>query len=113
MNKIIGLILTIIYIIIFTNNENWFPEFLQIQNLIHESNSTYISPKAIDGILVCYLTAAFSVYFIMFTSHAMSNLSPKNSTSNSSVLKETAWIIIGYFLVGITFGILSIYKYSF
>ena len=113
MHKIIGILIGLIFIVIFTGNTNWFPEFFQVKDLISDPNSTYIPPKASTGIFACYLTSVFSVYFIMFPVHAADLISPKSSITNSPVLSRSIFLIFGYFLVGITFGILGIYKNSF
>jgi len=112
MNKVIGILVGVVFVSIFSGNTGWFPEFFQIKETIANFGSLYIRSKAYTGIYVCYLTSAFAVYFIMFPAHAMRLLSPKSAATSRSVLSEGIWVIVGYFLVGITFGILSIYKNS-
>lgn len=112
MNKVIGILTGVVFVSIFSGNTGWFPEFFQLKSIVESVSSLYIRSKALTGIYVCYVTAAASVYFIVFPHHAMRMLSPKISSSNQSVLTEGAWVIIGYLFVGLTFGILHVYKHS-
>jgi hypothetical protein len=72
----------------------------------------YTRSKAFEGIFAVYLTAVCGVYFLVLPSHAMRLLSPKNGPSNRSVLTEGLWVIFGYMLVGLSFGILYFLKFS-
>lgn len=65
MNKVIGILIGVVFVSIFSGNTGWFPEFFQLKSIVESVSSLYIRSKALTGIYVCYVTAAASVYFIV------------------------------------------------
>lgn len=56
--------IAIVYVLIFTGSVDWFMGFNQAQKAIFD-NAIY--PRARSGILIIYLMAIFSIYFIAFS----------------------------------------------
>ena len=63
---IVGLILIIIYSLIFTGTVDWFSGYNKAQSLIFDGKSIALV-KASGGILFIYLMALGSIYLISFT----------------------------------------------
>jgi len=81
----IGLILSGIYLVIFTGNVDWFENFNNTQKAIFDPDIKTLG-KAQAGIFFIYLMALASVYLIIFA-------------------EEYHKIFIGYYLVFITFAV--------
>ena len=63
---VLGLILTVIYGLVFTGTVDWFAGFNQAQKLIFLGKSITLA-KAGTGIIFIYVMAIASIYCILFT----------------------------------------------
>jgi hypothetical protein len=112
MNRVIGFCFGVLFVLIFSGSAEWFKEFVYAADVAQNWGHFRTQQKALDGIYFVYLIAFFGVYLLIFPSHAKNKLSPKTNTQKA-VITESVWVIIGYLLIGLTFGILNVFKYSF
>ncbi len=82
---VIGLVLSCLYLLIFSGSVDWFESFNLTQAAILDPKQPTLT-RATSGLIAVYLMALASVYFITFA-------------------QETHQILLGYYLVFISFAI--------
>jgi hypothetical protein len=105
LHRCLGIILTLIYLGIFSGFLPWFTEFGYAQR-----SSGEFSHQVGRGITYVYYLAFFSVFFWVFPAKAMKKLSPRYGQMKSILLTEGVWIVAGYLCLGALCMVLYAFK---
>ena len=107
IHRFIGLVLAVVYLLLFSGNLDWFQGFNNSAAVVAEGSPV---SKAHRGISTVYWLAFMSCYCLIFPRNVSMSMSPRTGLLQERILKSGFFVFFGYFFTLVTFLILGVFE---